>query len=158
LSKIEIISGFVWNVAVRQRATRIGALGPAFSFDLGEPPVSVSMDGFAAPFDSGEYIAIAALVSDVGGDTLSALAYRRVGLRAPARVALSFLDVLGAGGGLAGLTLIALLVFVPDASAEDTSQIWAMSVLLVSLGAYCVYRLRLRFVAKRLLDAWVPRL
>jgi hypothetical protein len=151
LSKLEVIGGVAQNVPAM--AGRYG-----FSFDLGEPPVSVSMSAFGGPtpFDSGEYIAIAAIVPGVGGGTLSALAYRRVGQRASARTANPLYFLTGAGLGLLGLAIVVLLVFFPDSSDGDLSAPWTMAVLLACVGTYCAYRLRLMFAARRLLDDWVP--
>jgi len=140
--RIEIFAGFVSDIPARARYS--------FTFRIGDPPVTVSMNTLGEPpFDSNEYIAVAVQRSRLSSWQYTALAYRRLGLAAPAHL----VSPMFAGAAiLIGLMGLVNLWRFPSLDAEFA----VVSLIGMGIGIAGVLRLRSTLIAKRVLAAWKP--
>jgi hypothetical protein len=121
----------------------------SFSFSIGQPPVSVSMNVFGnPPFNSNEYIAVA-VQRGIVGTGFVALAYQRVGQRAPPHMASPVPGVIAIAVAVAGVSTWA------RASGPANQLIW-ISLTAVFVGVASASRLRGMWKAKYLLSNWDP--
>jgi hypothetical protein len=121
----------------------------SFSFRIGQPPVSVSMNVVGnPPFSSNEYIAVA-VKRRIVGTGFVALAYRRVGQRAPAHMASPVPAVTAIAVAVAGVSTWAR-------ASGPTNQIIGIYLAAVFVGVASATRLRGMWKAKYLLSNWEP--
>jgi hypothetical protein len=139
MSEIEVLAGFASDVPTASQFS--------FSFSIGDPPVRVSMGAFGSPpFNSNEYIAVAAKRSSFAMSPYIALAYRRVGLRAAAQMVNLTVPIALLAVGVMGCGTWALAPTQPKSIGFA-----ALGLVAVLVGAS---QLRGVARAKRLLDGW----
>jgi hypothetical protein len=139
MSEIEVLAGFASDVPTVSQFS--------FSFSIGDPPVRVSMGAFGSPpFNSNEYIAVAAKRSSLAMSPYIALAYRRVGLRAAAQMVNLTVPIALLAVGVMGCGTWALAPTQPK--SIGFAALGLVAVLVGASGLRGVAR------AKRLLDGW----
>jgi hypothetical protein len=140
--QVEIVAGFVSDVPPQARYS--------FTFSIGIPPKTVSMNSLGEPpFESNEYIAVAIRQSRLSTWQYTALAYRRLGLAAPAHIVSPLFPGSSILIGLMGLVNLARF-------RSLDAQFVMLSVVAIGVGVVGALTLRSTLLARRTLAAWQP--